>query len=389
MTRFLLALLAVPLLAGAAPPIPMAATPEEVGLSSAQLERIEATTQGNVKSGVPLGAVMAVARHGKIAWYKAIGERAPGEAMRTDAVFRIYSMTKPIVSVAVMMLFEEGKVQLADPITKYIPELGAMKVGTEGVEPARPMTIQDLLTHTSGLIYPDGSNKSAVSQAYNAAALFSADMTTVELIKRASKLPLRFSPGTQWEYGISTDVLGRLLEVVDGKSLGEVLAARIFKPLGMTETGFFLPASMGNRAAQFPRKPGAPQGGLAFDVTRKPGFESGGGGLAGTTDDYLRFAQMLLNGGEFNGKRILTRKSIELMTTNHVGDMLGRPGYGFGLGFEVRASNGAYGWAGVAGTYFWVSPKEDLIAIYMTQVDPMDRARLRAQFRSMVEAAIQ
>jgi CubicO group peptidase (beta-lactamase class C family) len=391
------------------PVLPMASAPEDVGLSSSQLARIEATTQKYVDSGVVPGAVMLVARRGKIAWTRTVGfrDRAAKEAMRPDSIFRIYSMTKPIVSVAAMMLVEEGKMQVSDPVSKYLPEMGRMKVGVETSEggkptlqltaPAREITVQDLMRHTSGLIYGT-RGKSLVNAAYIEAKIGNRDSSNEELVAKVSQLPLRFSPGDRWEYGVSTDVLGRLIEVVSGKTLGEFLGERILTPLGMKDTGFFVPSDKLNRAAQPWQMPEAPPMTPRFDVAQKPRFESGGGGLTSTMDDYLRFAIMVADGGEFAGKRLLGSKTVEFMTSDHTGSRPGRPpGLGFGLGFEVRTSVGdaglpgslgEYGWAGNAGTLFWIDPKEQLIAIYMVQVDDSVRVMLRNQFRTMVQSAI-
>jgi CubicO group peptidase (beta-lactamase class C family) len=328
--------------------------------------------------------------------------------MRTDAIFRIYSMTKPVVSVALMMLVEEGRLVVTDPVSRFLPEMAGMKVGIERTDAAghasldlvaaeREMTIQDLLRHTSGLIYPGGPDTSAVNRAYGAADLFGKGVTTQEFVTRVAKLPLRFSPGTRWEYGVSTDVLGRLLEVIERKKLSQILEERIFAPLGMRETAFHVPPEKAGRVAQPLGRDGASL--LTFDATRVPSLESGGGGLVGTTEDYLRFAAMLANGGEWGGRRYVSRKTLEYMTSNQVGELRAseRPGFGFGLGFEVRTgvggadtpgSVGEYGWSGAAGTTFWIDPKEELIALYMTQVVPADRFRLRTQFRTMLEAAI-
>jgi len=391
------------------PVLPMAVTPEDVGLSSSQLARIEAVTRKHVETGLVPGAVMLVARRGKIAWQKTLGfrDRAAKDPMRPDSIFRIYSMTKPIVSVAAMMLVEEGRMQVNDPVSKYLPEVGRMKVGNETTEngkpalqltdPAREMTVQDLLRHTSGLIYGT-RGKSLVNAAYVEARIGSRDASNEELVAKLSKLPLRFSPGERWEYGVSTDVLGRVVEVVSGKTLGEFLNERVLTPLGMTDTGFFVPADKLNRAAQPWQMPEAPPMTPRFDVAQKPRFESGGGGLTSTMDDYLRFAIMLADSGEFAGKRLLGNKTIEFMTADHTLVRPGRPpGLGFGLGFEVRTSVGdaalpgslgEYGWAGNAGTLFWIDPKEQLIAIYMVQVDDGARIMLRNQFRTMVQSAI-
>jgi CubicO group peptidase (beta-lactamase class C family) len=406
-----LALLAIATIGSsrAEPPLPTAATPEEVGLSSSQLARIEAVTQKHIDAGLVPGAVMLVARRGKIGWYKSMGfrDRATSDPMKTDSIFRIYSMTKPIVSVAAMMLVEEGRMQVSDPVSKYLPEIGRMKVGvekTEGgkpalelAEPAREMTVQDLMRHTSGLIYGSRGN-SLINATYIEAQIGNRDFSNEEFVSKLSKLPLRFAPGEKWEYGVSTDVLGRVVEVVSGKKLGEFLEQRILGPLGMSDTGFFVPANKLTRAAQPWQSPEGPPMTPRFDVAQKPRFESGGGGLTGTMDDYLRFAIMLADGGEFDGKRLLGSKTLEFMTVDHVGARPGRPpGLGFGLGFEVRTSVGdsglpgslgEYGWAGNAGTLFWIDPKEQLIAIYMVQVNDGDRVMLRNQFRTMVQSAI-
>jgi len=393
----------------AEPVLPIAAKPEDVGLSSSQLARIEAVTRKHIETGLVPGAVMLVARRGKIAWYKTMGfrDRATKDPMREDSIFRIYSMTKPIVSVAAMMLVEEGRMQISDPVSKYLPEMGRMKVGLEKiedgkpilelVEPARQMTVQDLMRHTSGLIYGT-RGKSLVNVAYMEAQIGNRDFSNEEFVSKVSKLPLRFSPGERWEYGVSTDVLGRVVEAVSGKTLGEFLGERILTPIGMSDTGFYVPADKLPRAAQPWQSPEAPPMTPRFDVAQKPRFESGGSGLTSTMDDYLRFAIMLADGGEFAGKRLLGSKTLEFMTSDHVGARPGRPpGLGFGLGFEVRTSVGdsalpgslgEYGWSGNAGTLFWIDPKEQLIAIYMVQVNDGDRIMLRNQFRTMVQSAI-
>ncbi len=390
--------------------LPLAQMPEEVGLSSAQLNRLEAATQAHIESRLLPGAVMLIVRHGKIAYLKSMGfrDRASDAPMQTDAIFRIYSMTKPIVSVALMMLVEEGRLQIDDPVSKYIPEMGQMKVGVEKtdatgkpslelVNPKREMTIQDLLRHTSGLIY-GGRGKSLVNAAYKAANIGDRKDSNQEFVAKVAKMPLRFSPGTQWEYGVSTDVLGRVIEVISGKTLGGFLSERVISPLGMADTAFFVPQEKLGRAAQPWQRPGGPPMTPRFNVAEVPRFESGGGGLTSTASDYLRFALMLQRNGEFEGKRVLGKKTVEFMTADHVGNVPGRPpGLGFGLGFEVRkttgeaylpGTTGEYGWAGNAGTLFWIDPKENLIAIYMIQVSEDERTMLRNQFRTMVQAAI-
>jgi CubicO group peptidase (beta-lactamase class C family) len=389
--------------------LPMASKPEEVGLSSTQLKRLEEVTQKHIDEGLVPGAVMLVARRGKIAWMSVLGKRdiAAGDAMKYDSIFRIYSMTKPMVSVAVMQLVEEGKLQVSDPVSKYLPEIGKMKVGVEKTvdgkpvlqlsDPDRPMTVQDLLRHTSGLVY-GSRGTTLVNQAYIDAKIGDRADTNAEFVKKLSAMPLKFQPGARWEYGVSVDVQGRLVEVIDGKTLGEALSARVFKPLGMVDSGFQVPADKVARAAQpGPRPNGEPMT-PRFAVNDGAKYESGGGGMVSTMEDYLRFTTMLANKGELSGKRLLGKQTVSFMTADHVGDRPGRPpGLGFGLGFEVRTTTGEaalpgsvgeYGWAGNAGTLFWIDPKEQLIAIYMVQVSDPDRVALRNQFRTMVQSAI-
>ncbi len=407
----LLALLALGSIATAQAetPVPMAATPEEVGLSSVQLKRLEAVTKAQIDSGLLPGAVMLVARRGKVAWLSVQGKRDPaaGDPMKADSIFRLYSMIKPIVSIALMQMVEEGRLQITDPVSKYLPEIGKMKVGTEVTvegrttlqlaDPKRPMTVQDLLRHTSGLTYGSRGG-SLINASYVEARIGDRSLSNEEMVQRLSGLALKFSPGDRWEYSVAVDVQGRLLEVLAGKKLGEVLAERVLNPLGMVDTGFQVPAAKLSRAAQpGPRLGGQPMT-PRFAVDDGAKYESGGGGLLGTMDDYLRFTMALANGGSFQGKRIIGRKTLEFMTADHTGTRPGRPlGLGFGLGFEVRTrtgdsaipgSIGEYGWAGNAGTIFWVDPKEQLIAIYMIQVSDPDRIELRNRFRTMVQAAI-
>jgi CubicO group peptidase (beta-lactamase class C family) len=389
--------------------LPMASKPEEVGLSSTQLKRLEEVTQKHIDEGLVPGAVMLVARRGKIAWMSVLGKRdvAAADAMKYDSIFRIYSMTKPIVSVAVMQLVEEGKLQVSDPVSKYLPEIGKMKVGVEKTvdgkpvlqlsDPDRPMTVQDLLRHTSGLVY-GSRGTTLVNQAYIDAKIGDRADTNAQFVSKLSALPLKFQPGARWEYGVSVDVQGRLVEVIDGKTLGEALSARVFKPLGMVDSAFQVPADKVARAAQpGPRPNGEPMT-PRFAVNDGAKYESGGGGMVSTMEDYLRFTTMLANKGELSGKRLLGKQTVSFMTADHVGDRPGRPpGLGFGLGFEVRTTTGEaalpgsvgeYGWAGNAGTLFWIDPKEQLIAIYMVQVSDPDRVALRNQFRTMVQSAI-
>jgi CubicO group peptidase (beta-lactamase class C family) len=297
--------------------LPLAQAPEEVGLSSVQLNHLETVTRAHVDSGLLPGAVILVARHGKIAYLKSLGfrDRASGAPMQLDSIFRIYSMTKPIVSVSSMILVEEGRLQIDDPVSKFIPEMGKMKVGVEKtdatgklslelVNPQREMTIQDLLRHTSGLIY-GGRGKSLVNAAYQAANIGNRHESNQQFVAKVAKMPLRFSPGTQWEYGVSTDVLGRVIEVISGKTLGEFLSERLLRPLGMADTAFFVSQEKLTRAAQPWQRPGGPPMTPRFNVAEAPRFESGGGGLTSTPSDYLRFALMLQHNGEFEGKRFL------------------------------------------------------------------------------------
>ena len=390
--------------------LPQAASPEAVGLSSVQLDKLAAVTRGHVDSGVLPGAVIVIARRGRIAYLESFGarDRTTNAAMAEDAIFRLYSMTKPIVSVALMMLVEEGRLQVDHPVSRYLPEIGRMQVGVERkdasgastlelVAPARPMTVQDLLRHTSGLTYASRA-RGPVADQIRAAQLGNRNESNQTFVDKLSRTPLMFSPGNRWEYGVSTDVLGRLVEVISGKSLGEFLEERIFKPLGMVDTAFWVPPAKLARAAQPWQRPGGTAMTPRFDVAVQPRFESGGGGLTGTAADYLRFTSMLLNGGELNGRRLLGKKSVEFMTADHTGALPGLPpGLSFGLGFQVRrqaghaglpGSVGEYGWAGNAGTLFWIDPAEQLIAMYMVQVNDTDRIALRNQFRTMVQSAI-
>ena len=405
-----LSLALVPAAVRAEMPAQMAGKPEDVGLSSTQLKRLEAVTKKNIDDGLMPGAVMLVARRGKIAWVSVQGRRVPDadDPMKFDSIFRIYSMTKPITSLVLMQLVEEGRLQVYDPVAKYLPEIGKMKVGGEVTvdgrpalrlsDPERAMTVQDLLRHTAGLTY-GSRGTSPVHKAYIDAKIGDRTATNEELVKRLGGVPLLFTPGERWEYSVSVDVQGRLIEVLTGKTLMEAFNERVFGPLGMVDTAFQVPAGKLSRAAQPGQKPNGPPMTPRFKVDDGAKYESGGGGLLGTTEDYLRFSLALANGGTFQGKRIIGRKTLEFMTADHVGNRPGRPeGFGFGLGFEVHTklggdsaligSVGEYGWSGAAGTTFWVDPKEQLVGIYMVQANAEDTRFLRNQFRSMVQAAI-
>ena len=389
-------------------PLPTA-KPEEVGLSQAALDRLSAALQERVGNGHIPGAVALVARHGKIAYHQAFGRQDPAldKPMGTDALFRIYSMTKSIVSVAVMMLWEEGRLLLGDPIGHYIPAFANTRVGTVAGDgytlapAASTITVQDLLRHTSGLTY-EFRGTSPIHKAYGKARIGRLNQTNADQAAELAGLPLLHQPGTVWEYSRSTDVLGRLVEVVSGQTLGAFLKQRILAPLGMTDTGFSVPEAGHDRIAEPFAKD--PEGGMdiaLLDIRRPALFESGGGGLVATAMDYGRFMAMLMGNGRLGATRLLGRKTIELMTSDHLGTIAGSPdllppGHGFGLGFAVRTragmapfpgSVGNYYWSGMAGTTFWVDPAERLYAVLMIQA-PMQREYYRVLFRDMVYAAV-
>jgi CubicO group peptidase (beta-lactamase class C family) len=388
-------------------PLPVC-KPEDVGLSSAALGRLSAALQDRVVSGHLPGAVALVARHGKVGWFEAFGKQDPasGGPMRPDSIFRVYSMTKPIVSVAVMMLWEEGRLLLNDPIEKYLPALGSPKVAVDGdttrlVAANRSITVQDLLRHTSGLTY-EFRGTTAVHKAYIDAKVARLKQTNEEHIATLGGLPLLHQPGTKWEYSRSTDVLGRLIEVISGQTLGGFLGERIWRPLGMTDAGFSVPEKHHGRVAEpFAKDPDTNTDVSLLDVKRTAIFESGGGGMVATTMDYARFCAMLLNNGRLDSSRFLGRKTLEWMTADHLGSVPGNPdllppGHGFGLGFAVRTSTGLapfpgtvgnYYWSGAAGTSFWIDPAERLFAVLMIQA-PVQREHYRLLFRDLVYAAI-
>ena len=377
--------------------------------SAERLRQFDATVRAEVDAGRIPGVVMLVARDGKVVLNTAYGKQDPaaGTPMTPDSMFRIYSMTKPIVSVAAMILVEEGRMQLADPVTKFIPELKDLKVGIEKggtlelVAAQRPITIQDLLRHTSGFTY-GVFGKSLVKDLYTKNGVDRSDHTNVEFVKKLATVPLAYQPGTTWEYSRSTDVLGHVIERVTGQDLDRFLEERILKPLGMRDTAFYVdPSKHGRIAEPFAKEPstGAPINLLR--IRDKPKYLAGGQGLVSTAGDYLRFAQMLLNGGELDGVRIVSKKTVEYMTSDHLGGMRGPaylpgPGYGFGLGVKVRTSSGEadspgslgdYDWGGAGGTYFWVDPKERLIGVWMTQA-PATRVYYRRLMRAMVYGAM-
>jgi CubicO group peptidase (beta-lactamase class C family) len=410
----LLALVAGAALSQAAP-LPLS-SPEEVGLSSARLLRLDAAMQKAVDSGELPGAVVLIARDGRLVYAKSFGwqDRARNIPMSNDSIFRLYSMTKPVVSVAAMMLVEEGKLGLQEPVSKYIPEFKDMKVGVESkdadgkpvltlVDAKRQITVQDLLRHTSGLTYGVLGAPNAVKKLYNDAEIFSQKWVLADFARALARLPLQFQPGTTWEYGHSTDVLGRVVEVAGGQTLDAFLARRIFEPLGMVDTAFQVPPEKQGRLAQPMPDVYSGKTPELIDFGKPQTFFAGGHGLVSTAGDYLRFAQMLANGGELDGARILGPRMLQYMTSNNLNPQIDRgptylpgPGYGFGLGFATRTdrgqsewpgSPGDYYWAGYAGTYFWVDPEEELVPILMTQ-EPLRRQYYRVQLRNLVYQSI-
>lgn len=399
-----------------------AADPKAAGLSPEALARLSAIMQREVDGKHVPGVAMAIARGGKLAYRRDVGLLRPdGPPLPHDAIFRIYSMTKPIVSVALMMLVEEGKLFINDPIGKYVPALADPKVGVERdgklelVAAERAITIQDLLRHTSGLTYAFTGN-TAVQRVYKEMGLFTGDpgnatqfltrdLDSAGFVTELAKLPLINQPGASFDYSHSTDVIGRVVEIVSGQSLRAFLCARILEPLGMSDTDFFTPADKIARLAQpFPRDPDSGGPVNLIDTHAAPRFESGGGGLVSTMDDYLRFARMLALGGTAGGKRFIGSRTLAFMTADHLAPhvrngspTLLQPGHGFGLGFSVRrqvgiaptpGSPGEFFWGGVAGTYFWIAPKEDLIALMMVQA-PRQRDYFRQLFRNLVYAALE
>jgi CubicO group peptidase (beta-lactamase class C family) len=394
------------------------ARPEQVGLSSERLTRITTMLKADVEKGTIPGAILLVARHGKIAIFDTVGVRDPGTKapMTKDTIFRIYSMSKPITSVATMMLVEDGRLLLSDPVARYIPQFGSVKVGVEKPDPAtgaatlelvpprRAMTVQDLLRHTSGLTY-GFFGEGLVKKTYIEAKLGSDSPTNAEFVDRLAKMPLAYQPGTTWDYSHSTDVLGRLVEVISGQSLFQFEKERILDPLGMKDTTFYVTdRSKQDRIAEpFPNDRTIGVDAEFNDPRVAQKTESGGGGMVGTTMDYARFLQMLLNGGTLDGKRILSPKTVAYMTADHMGTAIAPgplylpgTGFGFGLGFAVRkdagvspltGSVGEFNWGGAGGTYFWVDPREDMFVLFMMQ-SPRQRVYYRGVLKNMIYAAV-
>ena len=393
------------------------AAPEDVGMSSARLARLERAMQAYVDRGEVAGGVSLVARRGRVVHFSAFGERVAGAPMTPDAIFRIASMTKPVASVALMMLHEEGRFQLRDPISRWLPAFGVMEVAEPAtyqelgraryrtVAAAQPITVQHLLTHTAGLpntyrgiTKPDFDAIGPQREPGDTLAAFAA---------RLAELPLNFHPGERWEYGRATDLVGRLVEVISGQRFDEFLRTRLFEPLAMTDTHFHLPRAKLDRFAALYRPDG--RGGLALTegptadsrFVREPhSYFSGAGGLVSTARDYFRFNQMMLNGGVLDGVRILGRKTVELMTLNHTGDhdiWLVGPGYGFGLGYAVVRdpgqaampySPGSHFWWGAFNTTFWIDPREELTGILLTQLRPYTHLNIRQDLTTLTYQAI-
>ena len=381
------------------------AHPADVGLCPERTRRLMDVMQLEVASGRLPGGVALIARRGQVALFESLGQQDPAAntAMKLDSIFRIYSMTKPIVSVAVMMLMERGQLLLSDPVGQHLPEFANQRVHTpQGlVAPQQAATVQDLLRHTSGLTY-EFLGDSAVQRQYGEVKIASRDRTNDEYCKALAAIPLQYEPGTVWEYSRATDVLGRLVEVISGQSLGQFLQQEIFGPLGMVDTGFVVPPEHHHRIAEpFAQDP---DGGVlmkVIDAKQTPKLEGGGGGLMSTAMDYARFLQFMRNRGELDGVRLLGPHTVDFMTADHLD---GRPvagtllpaGHGFGLGFAVRkatgvsavpGSAGLYYWGGIAGTTFFVDPVLDLYAVFMIQA-PNQREYYRPLFRDLVYAAL-
>lgn len=410
-------------------PLPTTA-PEKVGLSAERLARIDKYFQGEVEKGRLPGGVVMIARRGELAYAKTFGFRDKGAnaPMADDAIFRIYSMTKPFTSVAAMILVEDGRLQLTDPVSKHLPELAGPSVSVArtdaygkvtyvNVPAERAITVQDLLRHTAGLAYGELTANAAVKQAYTDAGLYkpgqidydARDVAPADQVAKLARAPLVHQPGTAWEYSFATDALGRVVEAASGMRLGDFLEQRVFDPLGMSDTAFAVPAEKLPRLAEaLPTDPatGAPNKLIA--VAELPKNDSGGAGAVSTAGDYLRFTQMLLNGGELDGVRILSPTTVKLMTADHLGTriatpvepgelLIGTPGYTFGLGFAVRkgdgvagvpGSAGEYMWGGYGGTYFWIDPQQKLTAVLMTQAPGPSRGFYRRQIKQLVYQAI-
>ncbi len=386
----------------------------DLKLSPSRLDRITEFFNHEVATRKIPGAIVLIQRHGRPAYFKTFGVRdvATMRPMTSDTIFRLYSMSKPITAVAAMSLVEEGKLSLTDPVSQYIPSFADVKVGVardvpggkpvlDLVPPVRPITIQDLLRHTSGLVY-DYVVFDPIKQNHIDANVLAGDFDNAEFAERLAKLPLAYQPGTTWAYGYSFDVLARVIEVVSGKSLRQFEQDRLFGPLGMTGTGFYVTRAdqQGKVAEPLPSDP------VHENPRIRKRWESGGAGMVSTTADLARFFQMLLNGGVLDGRRFLSPKTVELMLADSIGPAAGvKPwlyyypgaGFGFGLGFAVRTQAGVSPWAGsvgqvdwggAAGTYFWIDRQEDMVVLLMVQT-PTERGRIESALKSMVYGAFE
>ena len=407
------------------------ASPESVGMSSTRLQAMKSALQTEIDQGKFPGAIVMIARNGKLVFSEVLGQldKTTGKPLSKDAIFRIYSMTKPLASVAAMMLVEDGKIQLTDPISKFLPEFTKMGVSvaqtdtsgstTYSVVPAvKAITVQDLLRHTSGLAYAELTRNPVIKQAYIDAGVYQVGgvdydhrkVTPAQEVAGIAKAPLSTQPGSTWEYSMSSDILGRVVEAASGKPLAVFLDERLFKPLKMVDTGFRIPQKDLSRMAQpLAVDPATGLPNNMMDVTIEPGNASGGAGGVSTAADYLRFALMMQRGGELDGQRVLSPTTVSLMTSDHLGSkivaplspgelLMGVPGYTFGLGFMVRqgagiagvpGSEGEYMWAGAGGTFFWVDPKQNLAVVMMSQSPGPSRGGYRRMVKQLVYAAIE
>lgn len=393
------------------------AAPESVGMSSEKLERLTTALEDYVDDGRMAGAVAIIARRGKIAYLEAVGQRdkEADSPMATGAIFRIASQTKALVSVGVMMLQEDGKLLITDPVGKYLPEFMETTVaqpngrgGYDVVAASRPITIRDLLTHTAGISYGNGPAGEKWETAGITGWYFAnRDETAGTVMNRLAKLPLDAHPGAQWIYGYNTDILGAMIEKISGQTLGDFLSERLFEPLGLDDTHFFLPQTKVNRLAtvysstdsggiERAPDPGHMVGQGAYVNGPRKSF-SGGAGLLSTATDYATFLQMMLNGGELDGTRVLSRTTVNSMIVSHTGDLDFRPGQGFGLGFSVvqdpaalglPASLGEFGWGGAYHSTYWVDPVEEMVVVYLTQLIPARHIDDHGKLRALIHQAI-
>jgi CubicO group peptidase (beta-lactamase class C family) len=405
--------------------------PEQAGFSAERLAKITQVFKQEVEQGKLPGAVMMIVRKNRLVYSESVGfqSKETATAMSKDAIFRIYSMTKPMVSVAAMLLVEDGKLQLNDPVSKHLPAVKNMQVSVAKadaefariayatVSADREMTVYDLLRHTAGLAYGELTANAPVKEAHVKAGLYlqnvrdfdSREMTPAEQVERLAKIPLIHQPGTIWDYSLASDLLGRVVEAASGKRLGEFLQERLFTPLKMTDSGFWLtPEKLPRLAQPLVIDPASGAKNNLIDVATQPKNDSGGAGGVASANDYLRFALMLANGGQFDGARIISRSTVALMTSDHLGNrvaapttpgelLFSSPGYSFGLGFAVRGASGMatipgsageFTWGGYGGTFFWVDPKEEIVAVYMSQAPGPSRQYYRRLFKQMVYQAV-